>query len=97
MTISGVCSGCIGKAVVTSAMSVYNGGTPSVSTGTATCSGNKVVVGGGLGDGTFVGAAGGYPTVSYPSATNAWYVKMFGGNGSTADPAALVYAVCINP
>jgi hypothetical protein len=94
LTVSGTCTNCATNGYEqTTATGNYDGGTPAISTQTATCSANKKVVGGGR---------NGAPNPSFlkdsgpDAATNSWTtVSNANNNGSTA-AAGTTYAICVN-
>lgn len=103
LVVSGTCKGCT---VPTQVTSTFTSPSSSYSTAsaTATCGGTQLVVGGGYtGLPDLVASAVAAETVqrNYPSATNAWTVRM---QCSSADCSATgggatitVYAICVNP
>lgn len=99
LTISGTCAGCTGKATVTNTASFQTGAGQNTGA-TATCTGSKVVIGGGFSGVPDEGGTTAAQTLmeNYPSANNAWTATFnCGSTGSCGGGTLTVYAMCINP
>lgn len=94
LTISGTCVGCVkGYERVTVALGNWNGGTPSVVSGSVDCSVGKKLLGGGWGGFTDIA----YGTSnSYPADDDTWSANFYGTNGATGASGITVYAICAN-
>lgn len=97
LTVSSSCTGCSKATIVSSAMGNFDGATPSVSTGTVSCTAPKVVASCSLSAEATTGAVGGYTPGAYPSNSTTCSATQYGANGSTVSPGNNVYAICINP
>lgn len=96
LTISNTCVGCLNGYEQITTTDTNNFGGSEQRTITATCTGNKKVIGGGFGitgsDGDLI-----VVKISKFSGTNAWVTDFKCASASQCDEDASSYAICVNP
>jgi hypothetical protein len=95
MVISGTCSGCVNPTIVSQSLGNLNGGSPSVASASASCTGIQKVSGCGLN--ANANSGNGIEPSVYPSSATACTGTVYGGGGNSGASGATVYAICVNP